>query len=68
MDEEVFDLLVLQAEGQHVARQGPEVGLDLVARPRRHLSKPANFRYCLKSSLCENLITVYSTQLKGDDD
>ena len=37
VDEEVLDLLVLQAEGQHAARQRPEVGLDLVARPRRHL-------------------------------
>ena len=43
VDEEVLDLLVLQAEGQQAAGQRPEVGLDLVARPSRHLrSKSAN--------------------------
>ena len=38
VEEEVLDLLVLQpARRQQAPSQTAEVGLDLVARPRRHL-------------------------------
>ena len=58
MDEEVLDLLVLQAEGQQAAGQRPEVGLDLVARPSRHLrSKSAILSN--PARLFENLVALY---------